>query len=292
MTFHLRTLPFGTTLSRQIAKQHLSRFNNVFWVGERSFRHLKSAYKEISFPAPGPGIHGVFASDQEWEEATDEYHAWMRHHILISAASLLEVYVKSASTTAVTAKPELVDRSFAGVDGFRFVKDNPPLPKHLAKLTESVTTGFVDGTWEERLRRIGRVFGAIPAALNGLAPNLQNIQTKRNKISHQFGNELKNRRTPWDAFKFIEVGPKEIIDGITSISTVIKIMDVEIFGPAIGGHEVLHEYHVWSKKQRNFHHLYVSGRLSSAFRDHIGGVYGAALGTDYIDGMINYYNRV
>ena len=211
MTFHLKKLPFGTTLSRQIAKQHLSRFNNVFWLGERSFRHLKSSYKDISIPKPGPGVHGAFGSDKEWQDAADEYHAWMRQHILVSASSLLEVYVKSASTTALAAKPELVDKSFLGVDGFCFVKGSTSKPKHLTDLIEGVTAGFTVGRWEERLRRIGRVFGAIPGTLTHLAPALQSIQTKRNRVAHQFGDESLDRRAPWDAFKIIEVGPKKLL---------------------------------------------------------------------------------
>ena len=37
MAFDTKELPFDTTLARQIAKQHLDLFNNVYWVGERSY---------------------------------------------------------------------------------------------------------------------------------------------------------------------------------------------------------------------------------------------------------------
>src|SRR4051812_5587743 len=119
MTFHLRTLPFGTTLARQVAKQNLNRFNNVYWVGERSYRHTKASFGSLRMPAPGPSVHGAFGTAAEWEAAVDEFHGWTRQHVLVSAASLLEVYVKSVASTAFTAKPELLDRTLAGVDGFK-----------------------------------------------------------------------------------------------------------------------------------------------------------------------------
>jgi hypothetical protein len=292
MSFHLKTLPFNTTLSRQIAKQHLSRFNNAYWIAERSFKHLRASYKDISIPAPGPGVHGAFANEPEWEAAADEYHAWMRQHIIVSAAALLEVYVKSASITALTAKPELIDKTFNGIDGFRFVKIHKSMPKYLEKQIDDVAHGFVDGQWTDRLRRMGRVFGQVPSGLTAMAPVLQSLQSKRNRIAHQFGNEDKIRRAPWDVFRVIQIGPKEINDGIIAVSNAIAMADNQIFGPVIGGHEILHEYHLWTKKQANFNKLYVSGRLALEFRIFLGKLYGSSPGTTYLKGMIAYYNSI
>ena len=173
MTFHLKQLPFGTTLARQIARQHLTRFNNVYWVAERSARYLRGAHPHIHFPAPSPGVHGIFTEPQ-WEKAADEHHAWVRQHVLVSAASLLEVYVRAAAVSAVTARPELIDKTYHGVDGFSFIKSNTT-PRPLKDLIEAVTGGFIFGPWTDRFRRLARVFGAIPQPLLDLTQTLQSI---------------------------------------------------------------------------------------------------------------------
>lgn len=155
MTFQLDRLPFRTTLTRQIAKQHLTRFNNVYWVAERSHRYLRAAHPNLHFPTPAPGVHGIF-SESQWEAATDEHHAWVRQHVIVSAASLLEVYIKAASVAAVTARPELIDKTYFGLDGFSFVKANNA-PKALRDLTDAVTGGFIFGPWTDRFKRLARV---------------------------------------------------------------------------------------------------------------------------------------
>ncbi|MEH2513110.1 hypothetical protein V1291_004464 [Nitrobacteraceae bacterium AZCC 1564] len=290
MTFDLNRLPFGTTLARQIARQHLTRFNNVYWVAERSSRYLRSAHPHLHFPPPAPGVHGIFTAPQ-WEKAAEEHHAWVRQHVLVSAASLLEVYIRSASVSAVTARPELIDKTYIGIDGFSFVKSKT-MPKSLRDLIEAVTGGFIFGPWTDRFRRLARVFGAIPQPLLDLTLTLQSIQTKRNKIAHEFGNDGKGRQAPWDAFAIIQVGPKEIQEAITAVSNAIALFDMRLFGPSIGGHEILQQYHIWKGKQKNYHKLYVSGGLANEFRTYLGEQYGSTPGSDYIRGMIAYYNGI
>lgn len=292
MTFHLKTMPFGTTLARQIAKQNLSRFNNAYWVGERSYRHTKAAFPSLRFPTPAPGVHGVYHNSASWESAVDEFHEWTRQHIIVSAASLLEVYLKSVAVTAFSAKPGLIDKNFDGIDGFKFIKYDKTAPKYLAELIKTRSDSVVVGPWRDRLHRLSLIVGALPTSLLDLEHDLQLVQSKRNKIAHQFGSDESQRRAPWQALKAVQIGPKDVNDGITSVSQAIRILDETVFGPLIGGHEVLHEYHLWCQRQKNLRHLQVSGKIGSSFRDHLGGVFGAAIGAEYAANMINYYNKL
>lgn len=292
MTFHLKTLPFGTTLARQIAKQNLSRFNNAYWVGERSYRHTKAAFPNLNFPSPAPGVHGVYHDAVGWEKAVEEFHGWTRQHVIVSAASLMEVYLKSVAVTAFTAQPSLIDRSLAGVDGFSFIKNAKTAPNYLNELIKSRSDSFVVGTWRDRFHRLSLIVGSLPQALLDLEPALQAVQTKRNKIAHQFGFDGTSRRAPWEALKSIQVGPKDVNDGITAVSLAIRVIDESVLGPLIGGHEVLHEFHVWSGRQKNLQRLRVAGKLSSEFRNHIGSVFGAAIGAEYTADMIRYYDTI
>jgi hypothetical protein len=280
-------LPFGTSLARQVARQNLTRFNNVFWVAERSRRHLKGGFSTIWFPAPAPGVHGVFNSAQEWAAATDEFRDWTRQHILISAASLLEVYIKSIATTALRANPELLDRSLTGVDGYRFVfgKDEPP-----ARWTQGIdaaVAGFAKGLWRDRLRQLEVVF----AKILDLEPELQKIQNKRNRIAHQFGAD-RERSVPWDEVTHVVVGARDCENAIKTVSLFIAEADTKVFGALVGAHEVLSLYHEWQRKEPNIGRYKVAGNLASKFCDHIGSLNGMGIGREFAQAIASYYDAL
>jgi hypothetical protein len=291
-TFTIRRPPFNTTLVRQIARQHLTHFNNVFWVSEHSFRLVRQSFSKISMPTPGPGIHGVFEDAVTWKGAVDEFRVWARQHVLISAASLLEVYIQSAATAALASTPELVDRSLAGTHGLVFIKYPKREPKYLKKLIASSVDEMTSGSWKDRFAATSRVFGTLPTELTNLTKALQSIQDRRNRIAHSYGVGGELRKTPWEPIEAIAVAPSHIISAITDVSSAIKLADDKVFSPQIGAYEILHEYHVWLRSNRNATHQMVSGTLQSEFRNHIGKAFGATPGADYIKEMIAYYDAL
>lgn len=292
MTFSIDHVPFGTTLARQIAKQHLDNFNNVFWVGERSFSNTRKSYAHITMPTPGPGVHGYFPDEKAWQVGVDEFRIWSRQHVLISAASLLEVYVQSAATAALSSRPELVDRALLGLSGVKFVKHPDKAPKHLKELIETRVSGMTHGPWTDRFHRMGLTFGALPVELVALSTTLQTLQTRRNRIAHSYGYGGELRKTPWEPLQAIEVTAGQIVSAIKDVSSAIRIMDNEVFGPEIGGYEIIHEFHVWSKKHKSFNKSLVSGMLLGEFRDHIGKAFGNSPGATYFKGMHTYYSSL
>lgn len=291
-TFHPRRVPFSTTLARQIARQHLTHFNNVLWVAEHSFKLVRKAYPQLKMPTPGPGVHGYFKDSTEWEKGSDEFRNWTRQHVLISAASLLEVYVQSAATAALSAKPELVDRSLENVDGIAFIKHPGKVPLHFSKLVSGRVDGLTKGLWVDRFRRMSQTFGALPSALLALTKDLQSIQDQRNRIAHSYGVAGELRRTPWQPLEAITVLPARLVAAITSVSSAIKHIDDDVLGPHIGAYEILHEYDVWSKKEKDIGRLRVSGSLPSVFRDHVGRAFGQSPGSTYVKQMIAYYEKI
>ena len=290
--FKREMLPFGTSLARQIAKQNLSNLNNVYWVGERSNKLIRNSFSAIVMPTPGPGVHGYFGQNAAWQEGVDEFCVWRRQHVLISVASLLEVYVKSAAVAAFSAHPELIDKSLQSVDAFTFLKFPDRSPKRLSDLILERSDSFTVGVWSERFYRIQLIFGVLPESLLELEISLQSIQTIRNRIAHSYGTNGDLRRTPWEPMRKIEVSPKQIELATKTASEAIRILDNSVFGPIIGGFEMVHEFAIWAKKYKRSRTKRDPQNLESDFRDHIGGVYGRTPGREYNEAMISYYNSM
>lgn len=211
--------------------------------------------------------------------------------MLISAASLLEVYIKSITTTALQANPELLDRSLSRIDGYAFILGKATPPDGWKKSVEAVVDSFITGLWKHRFRRLEVVFGKLPTKLTALEPDLQKIQNKRNRIAHQFGADS-NRSVPWDAVTHVVVGAKDCENAIKTVSAFIAEADTNVFGALVGAHEVLALYHDWSRKEPNLGRYRVMGIRATVFCDHIGRLNGNGIGRDYAQAIIDHYDTL
>lgn len=289
--FDARKPVFDTTLARQIAKQHLSNFNNVFWVAEHSYKSIRQSFGSIRFPKPGPGVHGFFADEAGWQGAVDEFRVWTRQHVLISAASLLEVYVEGAATVALSSHPSLIDRAIS-IEGIEFLKHPERRPKHLEGLIKDRVNGFTHGLWKDRLLNLSLIFGALPQSLLDMTTQLQSIQDRRNRIAHSYGLGGELRRTPWQPIQAITVTPGQISDAIKIVSSAIRIMDESIFLSATGAYDLLHELDVWMKKNPDASRLDALGEVPGAFSKHVGDSFGRSPGRNYCKEMYEFYSRL
>jgi hypothetical protein len=243
-------------------------------------------------PAPGPGVHGYFDNEASWQGAVDEFHVWTRQYALLSAASLLEIYVRSAAIAALWASPELIDKSLKGTDSVALIKFPERIPSYLKKVIETRSENFTKGTWRDRVHSIALELGRIPDEVQSLTKDLQNIQNLRNRVAHSYGMSGELRRTPWQPITAVKIEPSRVIDATKTISSFIRIADKKIFGIHIGGYELMHEFHVWCKSKQNLQQLRVNGTLDSEFRDHIGAAFGRTPGSSYVKSMIAYYDRI
>ena len=92
---------------------------------------------------------------------------------------------------------------------------------------------------EKWFRRNGNHFGKLPSKLGALAQRLQDLQDKRNRIAHGFGqNSKKFRRTPWEAVDTIKLEVSDVEESLILVSEVIREADGYVFGPLIGGYEL------------------------------------------------------
>lgn len=286
--FDARKPVFDTTLARQIAKQHLSNFNNVFWVAEHSYKVMRKSFTSIRFPTPGPGVHGHFPDEPVWQSGVDEFRVWTRQHVLISAASLLEVYVEGAATVALSSHPSLIDRAISS-EGIEFLKHPERAPKHLEGLIKDRVNGFTHGLWKDRILNLSLVFGVLPQSLLDMTSQLQSIQDRRNRIAHSYGLGGELRRTPWQPIQAITVSPGQISDAIKAISAAIRIMDDSVFLGATGAYDLLHELDVWMKKNSDAARLAALGQAPGAFSKHVGESFGRSPGRQYCKEMYDFY---
>lgn len=284
--------PFGTTLARQMARQNLTRFNHVFWVGERGYEHLASGFADIVFPPPAPHLHGIYTSDNDWRSAVAEQQIWVRQYVLVSAASLLEVYITSAARSALTAHPELIDPAMLGEDGYLFLMGKqPPPPGWNRKVKDRLAT-FTKGLWSKRLAELASVFGHLPHKAIASESALQKLQNTRNEIAHAFGLDGPTRLAQWEPINRIALTRQDCVEAIKTVSAFMAAIDKPVFGPLIGGHEILFQYHLWVKANPKASSWYVAGSAAGLFRDYIGAMTSHPLGAEYANAIARYYHQL
>lgn len=287
--FNPKTLPTkDTTLARQVARQNLTTLNNALWVTEHSHMLVRSAFSSITMPT-GAKEHGCFGSDEQWSAAADEQHLWVRQHVLLSAASLLEVYLTTAISESLWASPEYADRSLTGVREIDLIKFSDRAPR-LDKLIKRLVKDMVAGEWIQRTRQMAITFGKLPSRLTALVPRLQALQDKRNRIAHEFGQNSKElRRTPWAPIDSIKLEVSDIEDALTIVNETIREADVRVFGPLIGGYEFLYEYHTWLNGFDSVFTKPEPGLREPYFRKHIANKFGNGPNKKYYLSLIRYY---
>lgn len=288
--FNPKELPIkDTTLARQVTRQNLTTLNNALWVTEHSYPLVRSAFSKITMPT-GPTDHGRFGSEDQWSAGVDEQHLWVRQHILVSAASLLEVYLATAISAALWASPEYADRSLSGVREVELIKFSDRAPG-LEKLIQKHLKDMLKGEWKSRFRQMEIIFGKLPSKLGALAQRLQDLQDKRNRIAHGFGqNSKKFRRTPWEAVDTIKLEVSDVEESLILVSEVIREADGYIFGPLIGGYELLYEYHIWLKSLVDPFTRPSPDLLAQSFGKHIGTKFGNRPNKEYCRSLKLYYD--
>ena len=288
--FDLTKSPYrDTTLARQVSKQNLTLLNNAFWVSERSFPLVESAFSSLTFPTDLKA-HGKFGSEDQWVAAVGEQRQWIRQHILLSAAALLEVYLSTAIAAALWARPEYADRSLSGISAVQIIKF-PERAPGLRKLIVDNSETMLKGEWSSRLRRLAVIFGKLPARLETLAPQLQTLQGQRNRIAHHFGQKSKDvRRTPWAPMDSITLSVSEVEKSLVLVSDTIREADLRLFGPLIGGYELLYEFHSWLAAQTDPFKRPAPDLVEPEFRRHIRTKFGSGPDKEYYLALIRYYD--
>ena len=248
-----------------------------------------SAFPSLTFPTD-PKAHGIFGTDALWQAAVEEERLWMRQHVLVSAASLLEVYLATAITSALWARPEYADRSLAGVREIELIKF-PERAPGLKKLIERHAESMLKGDWRVRFRRIEILFGKIPLKLAALEPKLQALQDRRNRIAHNFGQMDKAmRRTPWATMNSIALTVSDVEDSLLSVGHAIRQADDHLFSSLIGSYELLYEFHAWVCSHTDPFTKPSSDLWPRLFRKHIGTQFGTVPHQKYFKALVHYYD--
>jgi hypothetical protein len=248
---------------------------------------VRTGFAKITMPT-GIKAHGCFGSETQWSEAVDGQHLWVRQHVLVSAASLLEVYLGTAASAALWASPEYADRSLSGLREVELIKFSDRVPG-LNKLISSLIRSILNGRWQNRFRQMAIVFGRLPPKLVTLTGRLQDLQDKRNRIAHAFGQDTKiYRRTPWSPMDTIKLDVSDVEKALTLVNEAIREADLLLLSPLIGGYEFLYEYHIWLEAFDPFSRPAPDVRHQS-FRKHIGKKFGFGPDKKYYQSLVRYY---
>jgi hypothetical protein len=290
--FDRHHLPFKTSLIRQITRGHLTHINDVFWMHEKSYAVIENAWPSLPEPKKGPFVRDVFQSDESWRKGAAALRLWFRQNVIVSAASILEVYIISACTIAFSAEPSLINRSLEGIDGAAFVKHPDTLPSRFRRTIKQRAEDLTKGEWTDRLKKIEMEVGKIPLSVSSMVESLQDLQNKRNRIAHSYGAEGELPRTPWEPITAITVTDAEILEIFRMVDIVSKDFDKHLFGPLIGGFELLNEYHSWLTGPESASTFLHKDKVLSTFRKHLGNAFGTTPGSAYIRTMVEYYDKI
>lgn len=220
----------------------------------------------------------------------DEQSLWVRQLVLVSAASLLEVYLTTAISAAFWACPEYADRTLAGIREVELIKFPDRAPR-LNQLINQHIKKMLTGQWSERFYAMGIAFGKLPSKLLTLLPRLQKLQDIRNRIAHGFGQNTKIfRRTPWEPTDTVKVEVKDVEESLACVNEVIREADVHLLAPLIGGYEFLYEYHIWLKSLVDPFSRPAPDLREQAFRKHIAHKFGHGPDKRYYQSLIHYYD--
>ncbi|HEY8608924.1 MAG TPA: hypothetical protein VIM12_17555 [Noviherbaspirillum sp.] len=288
--FDPKFLPFDTTLARQIVRQHLSHLNNVFWFGQSSKGVATGAYATVL--ATVPGAADRFKDNAAWGTAANDFDIWLRQNAVISTASMLEVYVVSAGLTVFQAMPELIDRSLLDKDSVHLLKNPALLTKPFRKHMKDRAESFTKGRWSDRLQRLEMAFGTVPANVKAEIQNLQQLQDLRNRIAHKYGHDGETlRRAPWEPVNAIKPTDAVIVKYLKLVDDVTSELDRHVFGPLVGGYEIVFEYDAWKAKAGMGAHLDGKPNELDEFKAYIGRVFGRSPSKSYIRSMMDYYQK-
>jgi hypothetical protein len=208
-----------------------------------------------------------------------------------SRQPLLEVYLATAITAALWAAPGYADRSLSGLREVELIKFSDRAPG-LGKLIQKHLKPILCGKWQDRFRQMAIVFGKLPPRLDALTPSLQELQDKRNRIAHGFGQNTKTfRRTPWEPIDAIKVQVSDVEKSLTCVNEVIREADLHVFAPLIGGYEFLYQYHLWLKSRViDPFRRPLPEVIERTFRKDLSRKFGFGPGKKYFQSMIRYYD--
>ncbi len=87
----------------------------------------------------------------------------------------------------------------------------------------------------------------------------------------------------------VQVQLSDADEALKCVSSAIREADMKVFGPAIGGYELLHEFRIWLQ---DFTDPFTrpSDQRQRLFRKHVAGKFGHGPGKKYFDSMIAYYD--
>jgi hypothetical protein len=289
MIFERYGYALGKTWAFRLFKRHHTELNNLYWSYAQAAHY---AGRANALAAPQERPHELFhyrdagrkvQSDRAlWKASFGSFDNWVRLSALMSMSGYLEIYLKKVVTVALESDPGVQFGRSRAIDGFTFWKHHPKYS--LAIEAEAC----VKGDWNQRVSRFDELFGHVPKPLSAAVGELELMRRLRNGVGHAFGRDTNEysehfHTAPRSMGRLSEERLKKWLGIIEEVATAVD----QHLGPAhIGQYEMLCYYHSWSAEPRNV------GTGTRGFRRALYRKIGHSMGTEFVNGLIEYYANV
>jgi hypothetical protein len=282
----------GSTWSYQRFRVHQTEINQLYWsfapaagFSDYVARHAKPASPTATvFHASGPDVHRIRPAIEEWLASFRDFNNWVRMASALSAASYLEVYLRSAITTALLADPLCRFGKPLLMDGIVWLKHG--LHDDIGTLVRNCLIG----EWPRRAAEYKKLFKFVPAEIVDNLGDLEQLRRTRNIVGHAFGRPLKRVDEPLmsDSGSSERLSERRFKRWLGLIEVIAKSVDKHLGKTHIGEFETLWFFHRWRVLPRPAaESKYTQSR---ALARELNRLFSKSPGQEFCHQLIEYYN--
>jgi len=253
--FNRSSLWLGTTWSYRRFRQHQTEINQLYWsfapsAGYSDYiaRHAMAGSTTAAvFQASGPDAHRIPSTIEEWRASFKDFNNWVRMASALSAASYLELYLRSVITTALLADPLCRFGKPLLMDGVVWLKHG--LHDDIAELVRNCLIG----EWPRRAAEYEKLFKFVPAEITGNIDDLDRIRKLRNIVGHAFGRRLDvlDDRLTGGLGDRERLSENRFKKWLGLIEKTAKSVDIHLGKAHIQEFETIWHFHRWRMKPRS-----------------------------------------
>ncbi|MCG5242385.1 hypothetical protein ACIU1J_21470 [Azospirillum doebereinerae] len=291
--FERYTSPYPYSFTWQVFKNDLTNINNSIWTFLPSSSFISSNLVSIKNYNTGSSFSSedlsrLNVSGTVWASNVDSLKNWILQNSIMSAATMLEMFIKYGAMTAIHSRPELIDRRMLGIDGISILKDPAKKTKEFDGILKQSIKGMTQGDWSSRMLNMSVCLGSLPEKVEEKQSDLRKFQKIRNKIAHEQGVEdQKIEFVPWRNPEKVEISHQDVKDFLSIVKLVAEELDKNVFQKHIGCYDIIREYHHWIFREKKS----PNERSAKEYKAYLGQSFGTIPSSEFFKDMAAYYNQ-
>lgn len=278
----------------RIFNRHHTFMNSIYWSYAPAFGYTQSlASKELKsgctrtthqlFSLSGSNSERVDQSLNDWGRHFREFDNWTRLNALVSLSSYFETYLSSVVSLAIESDLGILYGVPKLIDGVSIIKYGNEDNYSFFDASEKITKG----TWSQRRKYFGEVFGAIPISLKTYEGELEEIRTIRNNVAHAFGRDIDHSRSrkTFEVIDINRISIERLQRYMSIIREVARAIDYQLLNNHIGDYEIIFYYHLVKDE------LGQTNRARN-FKTRVNSLYFQLRGNQYCEELLDYYESL